>query len=211
MNHSQGRAIAALFYAAAASLSLSGTLAALAASGDGGPGSATDVVKAKQTTMLDLVRQTPDGDDKLHAVVDSLFDYAGLASASLGTEWAPRSDAEKTQYLDLLKQFVRKIYERNLKKLVGYDIQYLGEDAVADDGAVIVKTRAKSKTEPRELAIEVGFRMAQKGGEWLDEDVLTEGVSLVASYGSQFIKIIRAEGFPSLIQKMKDAIAKGAG
>jgi phospholipid transport system substrate-binding protein len=51
--------------------------------------------------------------------------------------------------------------------------------------------------------------MVQKGGAWKVGDIVTEGVSLVSSYRSQFTKIIKKDGFPALVQKMKDKIAKG--
>jgi phospholipid transport system substrate-binding protein len=41
------------------------------------------------------------------------------------------------------------------------------------------------------------------------QDIVTEGVSLVSSYRSQFTKIVKKDGFPALIQKMKDKLAKG--
>ena len=37
---------------------------------------------------------------------------------------------------------------------------------------------------------------------------MTEDVSLVSSYRSQFTKIIKKDGFARLIQKMKDKLAK---
>ena len=39
--------------------------------------------------------------------------------------------------------------------------------------------------------------------------IVTESVSLVSSYKSQFTKIIKKDGFPALITKMKDKLAKG--
>ena len=77
------------------------------------------------------------------------------------------------------------------------------------DGAYIVKTKAKSKTDAREDAIEIWFKMTQKDSKWRVQDITTEGVSLVSSYKSQFTKVIKKDGFPKLIEKMKDKIAKG--
>jgi phospholipid transport system substrate-binding protein len=170
-------------------------------------GGAMDVVKSKQTALFDLIKQsTPDSEKKIAALFDDMLDYQALSEGSLGTEWAGRSDAEKAQFSDLLKQLVRKSYERNLKKILGYDVEYVSEDAA--DGAVIVKTRAKSKTDPREDPIEISFKLAQRGGSFKVTDIITEGVSLVSSYRSQFTKIIKKDGFPALVQKMKDKLAK---
>ena len=170
-------------------------------------GGATDVVKAKQSALFDVLKQATPDQKKITGLFDEMLDYQALAQSSLGSEWAARSDAEKKEFSDLLKQLVRKAYERNLKKIVNYDVSYTGEDAAA--GATMVKTKAKSKTDAREEPIEIVFKMVQKGGSWKVNDILTEGVSLVSSYKSQFTKIIKKDGFPTLIKKMKDKLAKG--
>ena len=51
--------------------------------------------------------------------------------------------------------------------------------------------------------------MQEKNGAWRVTDIVTEGVSLVSSYRSQFTKIVKKDGFPKLITKMKEKIAKG--
>jgi phospholipid transport system substrate-binding protein len=171
-------------------------------------GPATDVVKAKQTALFDLLKQSSaENDKKVTAIFDEMLDYPGLAEASLGSEWSARTDAEKKEFTDLLKQLVRKGYEKNLKKTLNYTIEYLSEEQ--KDGAYIVKTKAKSKTDAREDAIEIHYKMVQKDSKWRVQDISTEGVSLVSSYRSQFTKIIKKDGFPTLITKMKDKIAKG--
>jgi phospholipid transport system substrate-binding protein len=171
-------------------------------------GAATDVVKSKQTALFDLLKQsTPESGKKVTALFDEMLDYQVLAESSLGSEWAARTDAEKAQFSDLLKQLVRKAYERNLKKILGFDVEYVGEEAAP--GAVMVKTKAKSKADARKEPVEISFKMAQKGSTWKVQDIVTEGVSLVSSYKSQFTKIVKKDGFPVLVQKMKDKLAKG--
>jgi phospholipid transport system substrate-binding protein len=168
-------------------------------------GQATDVVKAKQTALFDLLKANA-ADSKLQPLFDEMLDYSALAEASLGGEWAARSDAEKAQFADLLKQLVRKAYERNLRKVSAFNIDYVGEEPA--DGATLVKTMAKS-SDPRDEPVEMNFKVAEKDGRWRVADIITEGVSLVGSYRTQFTKIIKKDGFPALIQKMKDKIAKG--
>ena len=171
-------------------------------------GPATDVVKAKQTALFDLIKKsTPESEKKLAALFDEMIDYQAIAEASLGTEWAARSDAEKAQFSDLLKQLVRKGYERNLKKILNFNIEYVSENAKG--AGMLVTTRAVSKSDARAEPVEIAFNMAQKNGTWRVQDIVTEGVSLVSSYKSQFVKIVKKDGFPVLITKMKDKIAKG--
>lgn len=169
-------------------------------------GPATDVVKAKQTALYDLLSK-PGNDAKVGATFDEMLDYAALAQGSLGSEWAARSDAEKAEFSDLLKKLVRRSYERNIKKTLGYNIEYIGE--TEKNSNVVVGTKAVSKTDKRADPVEIDYTLAQKDGKWRIVDIKTDGVSLVSSYRSQFTKIIKKDGFPALITKMKDKIAKG--
>jgi phospholipid transport system substrate-binding protein len=180
----------------------------MAVAGSASAGGATDVVKSKQATLFDLLKvEKPENAKKISSIFDEMLDYGSLAQASLGSEWAARSDAEKAEFSELLKQLVRKSYERNLKKTLGFNIEYLGEDKAGE--TVVVKTKAVSKTDTRAEPIEISYKLASKDGVWRVQDIVTEGVSLVSSYRSQFTKIVKKDGFPTLIKKMKDKLAKG--
>ena len=169
---------------------------------------ATSVVKEKQTALFDALKQSGSSNQKkIDGLFDEMLDYSALAEASLGSEWAARTDAEKAQFSDLLKQLVRKAYERNLKKTLNFTIEYVAEESVG--GAALVKTKAVPKGDSREEPIEIAFKLSNKSGSWKVIDIVTEGVSLVSSYRSQFTKIVKKDGFSKLIQKMKDKIAKG--
>jgi phospholipid transport system substrate-binding protein len=170
-------------------------------------GDATDVVKAKQTALFELIKQGGPNQQKIQGLFDEMLDYQALAEASLGDEWAARSDAEKAQFSDVLKQLVRKAYEKNLKKTAKFQIDYTGEEAGA--GGTLVKTKATDASNAREEPIEISFKMAQAGGAWKVQDIITEGASLVRNYRVQFTKIVKKDGFPALIKKMQDKLAKG--
>jgi phospholipid transport system substrate-binding protein len=169
---------------------------------------ATDMVKTKQTVLFDLLKQAnPDNQKKLDAVFDEMIDYQALAEASLGAEWAPRSDAEKAQFTGLLKQLVRNAYQKNLKKIVNFNVNYVGEEPAGD--AVLVKTTSTPK-DPREDPVEINFKMLSANGKgWKVQDIVTEGASMVQGFRRDFLKVITKDGFPALIQKMKDKLAKG--
>jgi phospholipid transport system substrate-binding protein len=184
------------------------SLVALTVAGAAFAGAATDVVKTKQTALFDLLRQ-PQGADsqkKIDGVFDEMLDYAAVAQGSLGPEWAARSDAEKAEFSDLLKKLVRSSYQRNLKKILDFSVNYTTE--VPADGGTMVKTSSK-KAGSADDPVSIDFKMVSTGGTWKVQDIVTEDVSLVSSYRGQFTKVIKKDGFPALIQKMKDKLAKG--
>jgi phospholipid transport system substrate-binding protein len=171
-------------------------------------GPATEVVKTKQTVLFGLIGQpqTPDTQAKLKALFDEMLDYAGLARASLGDRWDSLKPAEQTEFRDLLEQLVRKNYQRNLRKMLGWEIQYLGEDSSGK--GVLVKTRAVSKGDKRQEPIQLDFRMAEIGGSWLVVDLVPEGASLVSTYRNQFTRILDKDGYPALKAKMHKKLAE---
>jgi phospholipid transport system substrate-binding protein len=171
-------------------------------------GPATDVVKTKQVQLFDLIGK-PDSADvqaKLKGLFDEMLDYGQLARASLGDRWDKLTADQQTEFSDLLKQLVRKNYQRNLKKMLGWEVQYLGEES--KDNGVLVKTRAVSKTDKRAEPIQLDFKMAETNSHWLVVDLVPEGASLVSTYRNQFTRILDKDGYPALKAKMVKKLAE---
>jgi len=168
-------------------------------------GPATDYVKAKQTELFKLLEKNDaDSKKKVTTIFDEIIDYQSLAEASLGGEWKNLKAEQQKEFVGLMKQLVTNAYEKNLRKVLPYNIEYLG-----DDGK-LVKTKAKHKTDAREEPIEINFKLIDKGaGKFQIGDIVTEDVSLVENYRSQFTAIIKKDGYAGLVTKMKEKIAKG--
>jgi phospholipid transport system substrate-binding protein len=56
----------------------------------------------------------------------------------------------------------------------------------------------------------VDYKLVAQGDEWRVYDVITEDVSILDNYRSQFNRIIAKEGVPGLIARMKAKIDKPA-
>jgi phospholipid transport system substrate-binding protein len=175
----------------------------LAAAGSAFAGPATDTVKAKQSALFALLRQgTPDAQKKMDAIFDDMMDYVAFAEGSLGDAWGARSEGEKAQFTDLLKQIVRRSYQKNLKRMLDYEVVYIGETP-ADD-AVIVSTTAKSATDP----VQIGFKLKQKDSAWKVQDIILEGDSTVTKWRADFTRIIKDKGFAGVVEKLKRRLAQ---
>lgn len=167
-------------------------------------GPATDYVRSRQTTLQEMLRKN---DKKVGETFDQMLDYDAMAQESLGSEWAARSDAEKAEFTDLLKKLVRKSYEKNLRKTLNFNVEFVAEEAAG--GKTIVRTKNTNKAKPSDEPLRLDYRLADKGGgNFKIDDIITEDVSLVGSYRSQFVKVVKKDGFPALIKKMKDRLAK---
>jgi phospholipid transport system substrate-binding protein len=170
---------------------------------------AENFVKGKHTELTELVSKAKSKDDekKLDAAFDSVFDYDGLAKATLKDTWEQRTPAERTEFTAVLKDLVRNSYRRNIKKTLGYEVDYKGEQD--GDAGKVVRTVAHNKSNPREEPVSIDYVVHQVEGKWQIYDIVTEGSSLIRNYRNQFRKVIEKKGFNELLKRMKSKRDKG--
>jgi len=166
-------------------------------------------VKGKHTELTELVTKAKSAEDekKLDAAFDAVFDYDDLARATLKDSWDQRSPSERTEFTKVLKDLVRNAYRRNIKKTLGYEVDYKGEQD-AETGKV-VRTVARNKKNLREEPVTIDYVVHQVEGKWLISDIVTEGSSLARNYRNQFRKVIQKKGFDELLKRMRAKRDKG--
>jgi len=82
----------------------------------------------------------------------------------------------------------------------GENIAYFGEAVDAATPPV----RSKILTDRRsEIAIALDYRLHLRDGRWRVYDLQIDGVSFVSSYRSQFDRIIQAESYAALVERMR--------
>ncbi|MEP7051659.1 MAG: ABC transporter substrate-binding protein [Pseudomonadota bacterium] len=170
---------------------------------------AESFVKGKHTELTELVSKAKSADDekKLDAAFDAVFDYSALAQATMQGSWDGLTPAQRADFTTVLKDLVRSAYRRNIKKTLGYAVDYKGEE----DGASgkIVRTVAHNTKNTREEPVSIDYVVHQVDGKWLINDIVTEGASLAHTYRNQFKKIITKHGFDELLKRMKAKRDKG--
>ena len=170
--------------------------------------SAQEFVQSKQARVTSLLHESPSSqrDKQIAAVLDGMMDYDELAKRSLATHWNDLSETQHREFTDVLKRLVQRNYERNIKNILDYRVEYLGEDPISD--SVVVHTRATSTTNQREDPVAIDYRLTHAGDAWKVLDIVTEGSSLVNNYKNQFHRIIQKDGYDALLKRMKDKLAK---
>lgn len=169
-----------------------------------------EFVKSRQTELTVLVKKsgTPENKKKLEGVFDAILDYDALAQGSLRDHWNERSEAERKEFQDVLKQLVQRAYRKNLDRTLDYDVTF-GETS-QEAQSFTVKTVAQNRKNAREEPISIDYSLHKVGGDWKIRDIVTEGSSLVANYQQQFNRIIKKDGFPELLRRMKKRLANGS-
>jgi|HubBroStandDraft_4_1064222.scaffolds.fasta_scaffold304120_1 ABC-type transporter MlaC component len=122
--------------------------------------------------------------------------------------WAGYDDGQHAELRGLMEQLVRKNYENNLTKTLDFDVTYRGTRDVGGDTRVL--TEAKDRGKPREPAVRVDYVVKQTKNGLKVVDVITEGSSMAKAYYEQFRKKMHDpnEGYPNIVQKLRDKIAK---
>ena len=136
--------------------------------------------------------------------VDDAIDFPFLASLALGEHWERRSDAEREEFLTLLRRLLLANYE---DRLAGYQ---LGEDYRVDfeesrqrgDRAfVAAEITHKDRVEP------VVYRLHRdEEGDWRIYDVVVDDISLEETYREGYVPIIEDRGWDELIRRMQERV-----
>lgn len=130
--------------------------------------------------------------------ISTIFDYSEMAKRSMGKYWNVRTPAEKKHFTELFASLLENSYAGKIESYNNEKIVYI-RDFVDGDYAEV---RSKVVTPARD-EFTLDYRLAKQGGKWMVYDVIIEGVSLVSNYRSQFNKIITANGYNKLVEKLQ--------
>lgn len=136
-----------------------------------------------------------------------LFDIGLLTRRALVDHWAKMTPAQQTAIVDTLREIVERNYISQLRSNLEYKIDYVGEEKAGDE--VIVRTVIRAKKNGRPTKIHVDYRLVAVADGWRVYDVITEDVSILDNYRSQFNRIIAKDGVDGLITRMKAKLGKG--
>ncbi len=177
-------------------------------------GKATEAVRRANERLRELLAQPAANQaakDKINQQVTrelgGLLDIGLLAERSLVDHWEKMTPQQRADVVATLKAIIEKNYLSQLRGNLEYRIDYLGEEP--KDGNVKVKTAIRAEKHGRPTKILVDYTLRPEGASWRVFDVITEEVSILNNYRSQFNRIIAKEGVDGLIAKMKARLEKG--
>lgn len=140
----------------------------------------------------------PERVEAVRAVASEAFDVSETAQRALGLHWQQRTPAERQEFVQVFRSLLEQTYLSRIGEFGGERIKYVSERIDGDRAIVRAVIVTKNGTE-----VPVESRLLQKADRWLIYDVLIENVSLIASYRSQFDRVIRTASYPELIRRLK--------
>lgn len=132
--------------------------------------------------------------------IDPIFDFEQMAKLSMGKKhWVGMSKAQRKEFLEL---FVTRLQESYLEKLDLYTNEKVEiEKAKQVKSRIYVTTKLISGGEAMEMIYK--FFKSRQGWQVYDVEIL--GVSVVATYRSQFQGLLRDGTYEDLLAKMRKA------
>jgi len=152
-----------------------------------------DTVKTESTA-----RQAADRRTEIRRLARELFDFEEVTRRTLSRHWAARSADERAEFVALFTDLLERSYVTRVEAYAGENIAYFGEAVDASYATV----RSKILTDRRsEIALD--YRLHLRDGRWRVYDLQIDGVSFVSTYRSQFDRIIQAESYAALVERMR--------
>jgi phospholipid transport system substrate-binding protein len=151
---------------------------------------------------MDPMRGLDEPRQAIRELVNAVIEFRAAAALALGPVWNSRPREDQDDFVGLFasvleKGFVAAIVT-NASVSGGVRIQFLGETIVDDSASV--STTLLSRTGNQ---LPVDYRLVRRGARWKVQDVIIDGVSLIANYRAQFNRILRDYSYAELIAKMR--------
>ncbi|MFH1132746.1 MAG: ABC transporter substrate-binding protein, partial [Pseudomonadota bacterium] len=155
-------------------------------------GDPTLAVKRTDKTLKSLLRQkvkVGSQEEKqlnvqIKRTVNAFLDFKELARLSLGKHWSQRTAKEQNEFVDVLGELIERNYVKRLRDNLNYRLEYRKQDISGEGARVLTAVKLKKDGRTEEVLIEYLMHRGKNG--WMVYDVITDEVSVVRNYRSQF-------------------------
>jgi phospholipid transport system substrate-binding protein len=158
-------------------------------------GRVISLVQASEATKSESV--AADRRTEIRKLARQLFDFEEVTRRTLSRHWAARSSDERAEFVALFTDLLERSYITRVEAYAGETVTYSGEAVEAGYATV------RSKITDRRNDIMLDYRLHLREGRWRVYDLQIDGVSFVATYRSQFDRIIQAESYGALLERMR--------
>ncbi|MGC4117940.1 MAG: ABC transporter substrate-binding protein [Myxococcales bacterium] len=177
--------------------------------------SATAAIRRGNDRLRELLGQKADTEAEREKIarqinleLRGLFDIDFLAQRALVDHWAKMTPRQRTEVQSALRAIIERNYLSQLRGNLNYRTEYRGQQQQGED--VLVRTLIHAEKGGRPTRISVDYRLRIEGNDWRVYDVITEEVSVLQNYRTQFNRIVAKEGVDGLIARMHARLQKGS-
>jgi phospholipid transport system substrate-binding protein len=144
---------------------------------------------------------------EVEKLTEHRFDLATVSRLVLARRWKGFSTEQREEFTDEFGNLLARSYGARITSYEQERIAILGH-RFERNGDLTVETRVVGGTAD---GIEIGYRLRKSDDGWRVIDVIIEGISLVASYRSQFAEILSRGGPDELLGMLREKNASTEG
>ena len=134
---------------------------------------------------------------KLREVINPRFDFAEMSKRSLGTNWAKCTPEEQVEFVSVFSELLARTYLSKIETVKKGMVKIDSEKVELPKALVRTLVTSKGDVFPIE------YRVVYEAPSWKVYDVVIENIGLVANYRNEFAGIVRKDGIPGLLEKLK--------
>ncbi|MGA8005411.1 MAG: ABC transporter substrate-binding protein [Burkholderiales bacterium] len=127
------------------------------------------------------------------------IDFRAMTQLALGRNWSKATPEQQEQVVNGFRSMLIRTYSNAIGAYKGQKMEV--KPTRMDPGDTDVTVR-NSYLSPGRPAVEVDYRMEKTPAGWKIYDIVFDGVSLVATYRSEFAQQVRAGGIEGLIARL---------
>src|SRR5882762_2768783 len=141
------------------------------------------------------------------ATLEAFFGRANTVLQSVDPERAPEDQDEFVRlFANVLERGFVAAISSKASLAGGVSIQYLGESVAGDSAAVATTILTRTSS-----ALPVDYWLVRRGERWKVQDVVIDGVSLLANYRAQFKRVLAVHPYTELVARMRGEASNSSG
>jgi len=135
---------------------------------------------------------------EVRRIAADLFDFDEISRRALSRHWTARGPEEQAEFVRLFTDLLERAYLGRIESYSGEKIVYLGE--TVDGSFATVRSKVVTR---RRGETPIDYRLHLRDGRWKVYDVLIDHASFVATYRSEFSRILQKEPYPALVERLR--------
>jgi phospholipid transport system substrate-binding protein len=135
---------------------------------------------------------------EVRRIATDLFDFDEISRRALSRHWTARSPEEQAEFVRLFTDLLERTYLGRIESYSGEKIVYVGE--TVDGSFATVRSKVVTR---RRGETPLDYRLHLRDGRWKVYDVLIDHVSFVATYRSEFSRILQKEPYTALVERLR--------
>jgi phospholipid transport system substrate-binding protein len=163
-----------------------------------------EAVEAAVVRVLSIVQDgqaagapVADRSGEIRRIAGEIFDFDEISRRALSQHWQALPPEEQAEFVTLFRDLLERSYMAQIEASGGERIAFVGESIGGDSATVRSKVVTRQGTE-----IPLDYRLHVRDGRWRIHDVVVRGISLISSYRAQFDRVIRAESYNALRDRL---------